>query len=398
MANVLGLRGGGSQAANERPTNFREGILYLYPNSPAILTALTGKLKSEATNDPQFSFFWKGLPQQTVTLNATEPDAETDIALVSTSGLKAGHLLFNGTDVGGTYGEHEVIRVVSVDSGTNITVVREVGNTADTYALTSGVVLTIIGSAYPEGADTPEAITSDATTVTNYTQIFRTSMKLTGTFAETYLRTGAIDVELKREIAERHAVEMEYAFLFGNKSEVAGTGIGASQALRTTGGLLQFIDTNVYNAAGTVSISDWEDFLEDVFLVPASKNEKIMLCGNKCLTALNAMARSYGQIDLVPTSEAFGMKLSRWETPYGTLYLKGHPLLSQNSQFNDWGFIVDLSNIKYRFMKNRDTKFLKDRQAPGIDGVTHEYLTECGLEIRHEQTHGILKNCTAFAP
>jgi len=390
MSTILGLRGTGGWG-DERPTNFREKILYLYPNSPAILTVLTGKLKTEATNDPQFTFFHKGLPVQEFKVNGEVADGEPTVVFDSTTGLKVGHMLYVPST-------GEVIRITTITDGTSCETLREIGCAAGSWVIPDDEVLVVIGSAYNEGADTPEAISVTASTVANYTQIFRTALKLTGTMKATYLRTGEVEAELKREAAERHAIEMEYAFLFGAKYQSSDAGYGAAQILRSTGGLTEFVTTNVVDAGGTISISEWESFLESVFLIPGSKSEKLMLCGNKSLTALNAMARSYGEISLVPTSEAFGMKLSRWETPYGTLYLKGHPLLSQNTQFNDWGFVVDTSNIVYRPLKGRDTKFLKDRQSPGVDAIICEFLTEAGLEVRHEQTHGIIKNVTSFAP
>src|SRR5690348_18263722 len=42
---VLGLRGTGSWSSDERPKNYRELILLLFPNSPLSLTALMSKLQ-----------------------------------------------------------------------------------------------------------------------------------------------------------------------------------------------------------------------------------------------------------------------------------------------------------------------------------------------------------------
>ena len=50
----LGLRGTGDWATDQRPKSWRDGILYLYPNGMAPLTAMTAKLKSQKVDDPQF--------------------------------------------------------------------------------------------------------------------------------------------------------------------------------------------------------------------------------------------------------------------------------------------------------------------------------------------------------
>jgi hypothetical protein len=403
---VLGMRGTGSWSSNERPTNFRDKILYLYPNSPAIMTAITGRLKSETTNDPVFNIFEKGLPPMRAliawTATAAQGGWDADVSTkfyLDITAYAYPNRYFNSSHVIICERTQEVMWVTN--SGTDATApyievaTRGSGVAAAQSAanLATGDYFLIIGTRNPEGSDTPQAISHDASVITNYTQIWRTALHLTCTAKETYLRTGDVQTELKRMAAERHAIEMEWSWIFGKKNQTTTAG----QYERTTQGFIERMgSTNVTDFSDVVTKSGWESFLEDIFLVPNSKDEKLCLCGNKSLTTLNAMASAYGHISLVPTSETFGLKFSRWETPYGTLYLKGHPLLSQNSSFNDWGLVIDTSNLVYRPLKNRDTKFLKDRQGNGVDAIIHEYMTEGGLEIRHAQTHGLFKNAAAF--
>lgn len=54
MSAFLGMRGTGSWATDQRPKNYRETILFLYPNGTAPLTAIMSKLKSERVDDPEF--------------------------------------------------------------------------------------------------------------------------------------------------------------------------------------------------------------------------------------------------------------------------------------------------------------------------------------------------------
>jgi len=397
---ILGMRGTGSWSSDERPTNFREKILYLYPNSPAILTAITGKLKSEAVNDPKFTIFEKGLPPQRARITSTGTGATIELSDIAEGGASdTPNNIFRVGHVAMVERTQEVVWITAIDAGgENLTVLRgnSVGST--TAATVAGDYLLIIGNHNAEGASTPMAQSVNPDTISNYTQIFRTAMSLTGTAKETYLRTGEVEKELKREAAERHAIEMEWAFIFGQPHQ--GTN-GDGYYDRTTGGVLSFLtgsDANSLDFDGAVTKDAWEGFLEDLFTVPTGSSEKLCLCGNRALTTLNAMAQAYGQIQLTPTSESYGMKFMRYETPYGTLQLKGHPLLSQNPTFASWGFIIDPKNVVYRPLKNRDTKFLTDRQDNGADAIVHEFLTECGLELRHVPTHGVFMNASAFTP
>src|SRR5439155_96981 len=61
---VLGMRGSGNFNAAERPKNWRQGIMLMFPNGDAPLTAILSKLREQPTDDPQFSWFEKGLPEQ----------------------------------------------------------------------------------------------------------------------------------------------------------------------------------------------------------------------------------------------------------------------------------------------------------------------------------------------
>ncbi len=51
----LGMRGTGDWQTDQRPKNWREGILRLYPNGMAPLTAIMSMLGSEKTDDAEFN-------------------------------------------------------------------------------------------------------------------------------------------------------------------------------------------------------------------------------------------------------------------------------------------------------------------------------------------------------
>ena len=55
MAAFNGMRGTASWVTDQRPKNWREMILRLYPNGSAPLTAILALLKSERTSDPEFN-------------------------------------------------------------------------------------------------------------------------------------------------------------------------------------------------------------------------------------------------------------------------------------------------------------------------------------------------------
>jgi hypothetical protein len=253
-------------------------------------------------------------------------------------------------------------------------------------------VLIIIGSSHQEGAAAPSAVAYDASVGTNYTQVFRNTIDITGTAAATRMRWGKPLVEMKRETLELHSIEMERAFLFGAGLEDTN----GTHPQRTTKGLLNFITTNVTDWAGSVTKAGWHNMAESLF--KNGQPEKLLLAGNRFINVINQMAENQAQITTEPTSETYGVRMLRWTTAFGDILIKQHPLLSQTTEFYDWGFFIDPKNIVYRYLQGRDTTFRENIQNPDTDSEKHEFRTECGLELDFEETHAVSKNGTAFVP
>ncbi len=97
----------------------------------------------------------------------------------------------------------------------------------------------------------------------------------------------------------------------------------------------------------------------------------------------------------------YGIKVTTWITPFGTVYIKNHPLFNEVTPHTKMGLFIEPKNIIYRYLSgngvNRNTKFLTDREANDEDSTEDEFLSECGLEVQHEATHGVLKNVNAYS-
>lgn len=413
---IQGLRGTGTFDVTNgmRPKNFREGILMLWPNGNAPLTGLTSAMKSESVDDPEFSWFEKSFAERRLTLGGnvsgvpTAGDADT-IVLAGTNAyleVKKGQLLMLEET-------SEVARVTANPTTNTISVIRGIG-LADGTALTpityNGVGINpktvVMGTAHEEGDDTPTAIGYDAVKMRNYTQIFRDSLAFTQTAMKTRLRTGDQVKEARREALEMHSVDIERTFLWGQPSEIPNGGGG--RPLRTTGGLLYFISAaNVANPTlgietdfgSTVNMIELEEALSNVFRY--GSNEKVAFAGNRALLTIQQVIRKNTAWQFEGGKE-FGMNVTRLLSPFGTLVLKTHPLFNVmdggstgGTAYNSWAasmMIIDMEKLRYRPLNARDTKYLPNRQANGVDGVTSEYLTECGFEVHHGKTHALWKN------
>jgi len=420
MAGFLGMRGTEDWATDQRPKNWREGILFLYPNGMAPLTAIMSKMGSQKVDDPEFNWWTKLLATQGGSVTAGE--IFTDTLLNSAAGdassegdtvyVQVAEAVANEFKVG-----HQVLLRDTSDYTVDVTAktTAVVKNGASSYIAcklledddnsTAGGLsdvdrILIIGSVNAEGAGMPDPISYDPTKVTNYTQIFRTSLEITRTAKATRLRTGDAYRELKREALELHSIEMEKAFLWGVASENTSAANGKPE--RTTMGLIPCIreyassnmfdyttDTDYSGQTWIIGGEDWLDtMLEVVFRYGAG--DKLAFCGSGALLGIQRLAKSMGQIQLKPTSTSYGIKVVTWITPFGVIHLKTHPLFSYETTNRNTMVVFEPSALRYRFID--DTKFIKDKDNTGanrLDGTTEEFLTEAGLEFHHPTKFGL---------
>ena len=423
MAGFLGMRGNGDWATDQRPKHWREMILYLYPNGSAPLTAMLSKMKSSKVSDPEFNWWTKNLASQGGAVTNVYTDAILASAFSYGSGEAAGTVLY-------VKAAEAVIKEIRVghqvmlrdsdwpDVDVNAKVISralngassyvgvkllEAENTASSYTKNISTVdrILVVGNLNAEGASIPDAISYDPVKYTNYCQIYRTPLEITRTARKTRLRTGDAYKEMKREALELHSIEMEKSFFYGVKSENTG---GNGKPERSSEGIVNFIKANAsdnvfaYDTDSSFSGASWlargeewlDNKLEAVFRYGGT--EKVAYCGSGALLAINRLAKSSGQVQLKARDAAYGLKVTEWLTPFGTLYLKTHPLFSYETTTQNRMVVVDPSNIQYNYID--DTFFKKDDSEKvagqiGIDGTKEEFLTECGLEVHHPLSFGI---------
>lgn len=440
----LGMRGTGDWATDERPMSWRETILFLYPNGQVPLTAIMSKMKEESVLDPQYHWWTKKLPDQAgaVTLLYTHSDLGgtheyTDTYPVGGTGAVAGATIY--ANVAEAVAKefrvgHQVLLRDSDDFrvDTNALVTARTLNGSSSYltlkfletddgGLTANNLVNcdrimVIGNLNAEGATMPGAISYDPVKYSNYTQIFRTPLSITRTARLTKYRTGDKYREMKREALELHGIEMEKAFIWGVPYEATDSTTG--KPVRATCGIRNFIQASVpaniddYRLNATYHGKAWLDagggatwldaYLEQVFRF--GKGEKLALCGSGVLLGLKNLAMSGAHLNMEMRTTMYGIKVTEWQTPFGTIYLKSHPLMSQETSTRNTMIILEPENLTYRYIT--DTVFYgmntNGPQAPGgvatagdtygarKDGTDEEFLTECGLELHHPDTFMIL--------
>lgn len=425
----LGMRGTGSWVGNERPQNWREMILYLYPNGAAPLTAILSKMKSESVDDPHFHWFTKGLPLQRATIVGTFTDAAmlipyaaggvtgqtlyVQVAQVEAQEFRAGHLVMfrDASDLTvDCIGRVQMVIIAGANSMIAVMLLENDDNGLATgHDISDCDTLLVTGNSNPEGAEMVDSISYDVTEWYNYTQIFRTSLEITRTARKTRLRTKDQYQESKREALELHSIEMEKNFLWGIRTLRTGAN---GQPERTTLGLINAIrqgaPANIFNFAldpafaGQTWLAGGENFLDTYLeqLFRFGSKEKVAFVGTGAELAIHRLVKAGAIFQITPgdTSVTWGMVTTKWLTPWGSITWISHPLFNYEPTNRNMVVVFEPSKLKYRYID--DTQFYGEtsgktiREGSGfgrIDGTKEEYLTECGLEYHHPQCFALFQ-------
>lgn len=409
---IIGLRDTSGFTTSQRPENWRETLMLLYPNSAeaakAPLTALTSLMKEKSTDDPHFHWFTKELDDRRLKLAAAFTTGATTMTVdpAFKSAFIAGEKTLLYVEQTG-----EIILLTADPIATNtIQVRRGVGGSAaaavDPTVAGTNPYLLIIGTSFEEGSLAPSGLNFEPQDVFNYTQIFRRTLEATRTAAKTRLRTGDAIKEARRECLEYMSVDMERAFILGRR----GLSTYNGKPQRQTGGIIWQIEQaapeNIKNFAtlypGGLTMDALEIQMEALFRVGSS--EKMAFCGNAFLLAIQQVIRKNTNWDVQSGIKEFGMKVTRIVTPFGELVLKAHPLFTQNAGgttagtafygMNNWSLILDMDKLSYRYLTDSDLDYQSDLTPVGLDGMKSGYLAECGIELNHAKTCHLWKGIT----
>lgn len=396
MSGVAGLRGTGNWGTDERPKSFRENILFYSPNGNSPIFGLTSKAGKKTVSDPEFAWWAEsqtltrlivsgalGTTDTICTVSSADPTATTMAALYGTAtNLKPGDiLLVEPSSDNATYNQ-EFVEVDTVISDTQFTMKRGAGGST-AASISNGGALTLIGSAYAEGSAAPRAVSRNPVKFLNYIQIFKDSYELTGTAAETVVRTGNPWSNDKKRKMFDHAKAIELAFMFGRKAEVTGSN-GKPQ--RFMSGFRDFIpsaNTTVFSSATTAA--SFSDAVAPAFAFDMGGGDtRIGFCGNTARTELGKVIQGATgiKIELGNIVKVFGIDFQEFVLPMGRVLLKTHPLLSQHPLYKKSMFLLDFSAIKYVTMKGRpDAKVKDDVQLPDEDVRRGFIQSDCSLLV-----------------
>jgi len=383
IADVLGT--GNIQSA-QRIVDMDDMVHQLDPNATA-LTALLMKLAKKPTINPKYDQLTDEFRPLNDTINGAQTDSDTAIEVDNGSYWRAGDLAYLPET-------KELLFVVSVAANTLTVATRPWGEAAK-VAISDADEIWIVGNAFEEGAGKPAIRTTKKGTDFNYTEIFREPFGSTGTQenSSTYGNEGIAGLRKKHGI--EHMLQIERAFWFGQRKEdTSGT-----HPKRATRGVMQALlaagsGAATKDAGGAFTDTEMEDFLRDLFRY--GSDTKFLFASRLAMSVIsNSFAQ--GKLQMFPEDQVYGISITSYLSPHGMAKLITNNLFTgtgTDKEFGGWIVALDLMDLNYRFLQNRDTKLYVNRQANDVDGTIDEYLTECGLQLNHPRFHGYVKGIT----
>lgn len=443
MADIT-LRGllGTEAYASQRFTSIRRRVFHQYPAGAAPLIGTLSMINTDKPlNDPEFTIFERRYIERKAATTAFAAgsngpfgNAAGNAALATNADqtLTPGTfytLQVNDTSLfrvdntarlrgvrnnAGTLYNDFVVIITAVSSATLLQFTPlnvQTSYVGNATGVNIGLELRVIGSSYRQGArGSTQTGLQLPVSVSNAAQIWRASFAFTGT----ELKTGGLKFdesgiygERARAAALENMEDIEMSLLFGEYSKdvdeeglprYTTRGIESYLKLWEAGGtynneaatLNSDENKRIINVFGNLSYRGLLNYYERVFRVTSNvANEKLVLCGNGWLSSLDQIyeGKHFKTVNLPNMPSEFGQDVTVHKTQFGTMYYKTHPLFNLNPHLRYDAMILDVPNILYRPVQDRDTRRLINRQANDFDGRKDEYLTEAGFEIRFPESH-----------
>lgn len=390
--------------ANLRKYDVSNEIFLLEPFNHPLITLLTnigkvGKdgvsykgsalLKQEAT-DPEFYHFEDVYGQRSTSVQTTISDTVTT-SLVVAAGTGQYFTAGDIIKVVTAAGTEEQMRVTAISTDT-LTVTRGYDAGANKLSSIPGTtsLVYIVGNSSAEGEVSRNSNYTTKAKITNYCQIFKTTVEVTKTLDATTLWTeNEMDYQNRKKAIE-HAMDIERAFWFGKKNLVTGSN---GKPERATGGILEGLNSlgSAYiqdESSSALTQAEFNNFLKKAFQY-GSLN-KWMFASGTVLQAISGFAT--GALQIHPTDKTYGVFVQKYISPYGEVNLVRNPLFT--GAFDGYAVVLDMETLKYRYLTGRDTQLQENIQANDADSRKDQILSECGLDRYNFEKNALLKGVT----
>jgi hypothetical protein len=361
---------------SQRVIDMDDKIAELEPNASPLVVLLK-KLRRVQAISPKVEWLEQVLMPRYDTLSASATSAATAIPVSQPTYYRVGDVLRDTTT-------GEAMEVTGV-SASAVGVNRAIGATAAASCASTDEIF-IVSNINAEGASLRTIKTTKLQNQYNYCEIVRTPFGVTGTEAASKLYGGPDRSRLQAAGAIEHMRDWEQLAFFGARKEDTSTS-GAPK--RFSGGLVEYISTNVTNAGGALTEAAFQTFLRSGFRYGSDR--KVLFASPLVIAAIEGFARSNLRVTN-ETASTYGVQMSTYVSGQGIVDLVMEKAWNDSSTYKGYAFLVDMDAIEWHYL--RDTKLLENRQNNDADKIEDEYLTEATIAVKNEQKHSLLKGVT----
>jgi hypothetical protein len=230
----------------------------------------------------------------------------------------------------------------------------------------------------PQGGNAP--LKKPNTNVTkiewNMCQIFRKNVEMTKTLLAASKSISPSNRQYQRK---KKGIELlrdfECSMAFGRRQRAVyhTSPSGFPIPLNSMGGIFEYCKKHGKKSVrklSTMTELPFEKLLRHVFRYGSIA--RYLACG----TFPGFIQKKMPQIVSIPTTQTYGVSVYQYLSPHGTVNIVPNPVLG------DCGYLVEMQQLCYRPLKNRDVTLRTNTQNIGDDFIRDSYLAEWTYEIR----------------
>ena len=377
-------RGPENVDTNRVIADIADELFYYMPSKNPFLT-LSSRLKNKRTvTQRYFGWLVKDEYPRVIELSAAALVADVTLPIIEAHAtFSANNFIYRNTRT-------EELVLVTSDGGTaTITVTR--GFAGSTQAdMEAGDKLTYVATAFEDGSGAGTKKSTKEVFDYNYCHIAKTDYGWTGRQLHTDLYGGTDMASERKSQAIEHAKSLEKLVFAGGRSTQTGSG---GHELTTMGGLNHYVQTNIWDLDGTRPTErTFVEFLEEAMKWGKGGNltgsgTKVLFTSARWTTELEFFAKD--KLRYSPEMKKIGLDAREYVTAHGRVLIVPNHILDED--FKDRAYLIDPNHVRPVVHQGRDTKIMKNTQAPDIDGENEQILTDFSLQVELEASHAILK-------
>lgn len=368
--------------------NVQEAFNLLVSQAPALISLIRVGAPARATKEEWTEY---SLAPQSTTIASFDGGTATGtgINVASTTGMEVGQLLRFESSAGADRGE--IVKIASVDSSTDLTVVRQYGSYPGS-AVTLAVGDSVINVSKPKNEATSASATdnTEPSVNYNYTQIF----ERTATLSRTAIQTAQYGVA--NELSFQIQTKMKELMFEFNSSLIYGERVQRSASQNGTfGGILAMIrGGNTDTTGGAISKTILNNLFEACFSDGNVSNNYAILCAPNQARKISAFNTS-GSNPIVSVQQD-----AKTTGGYVQTFVSDLPaangfmgkIVVEPSFPKDKIALIDLNNIEIAYLQPFG---ISDATLPGYDGTMQRVLGEATVRVMNgTKAHGIATGLT----